>query len=129
MRQLLMGEFDRNHHPLISSIYYDIESLQCFYLKYLDTRELLFTLASNLESVFSFFDTKKYKKFFHDKFLIDESKKEELRTLRNKHGRTIFEIIDSKANNSRWIKKRHQNAKEFYELLQEIASEDGNDIK
>jgi hypothetical protein len=114
MHELLTGEFGWDRHPLISSIDYHIESLQNFYLKYLETRELLSTFGNNIESVFMFFDTKNYENFFLDKFLIDKSKKEELRTFKDERGHTIFEIIDFAANNLTWIgKTKKENAQNF----------------
>jgi hypothetical protein len=127
MREFLISKFDRFHHPLILSLYFDIESLQSFYLKSLETRELLSLFANNLAEVFKNYDTKNYEIFFRDKFLIDESKKEELRTFKDENGSTMFKIIE--ANDFIWDEKtKIENAKEFYKLLQEIASEDGNKI-
>jgi hypothetical protein len=127
MRKLLMGTFYRVH-PLFLSINYDIESLQSFYLNYLETRELLSIFASNLTAVFKTYDSKSYENFFRNKFLIDESKREELRTFKDENGRTIFEIIDSKAKRL-YVDTRKENAREFYELLQKIAFENKNNKK
>jgi hypothetical protein len=122
MRKLLMGGFGWSH-PLIFSIYYDIESLQSFYLNYLETRELFSIFANNLDFVFKAYGTKNYENFFRNKFIIDESKKEELRTFKDEYGRTIFQLIDIEVMELDDDTDK-ENAKEFYELLQKIAFED-----
>jgi hypothetical protein len=127
MRKLLMGEFGR-FHPLILSIYHDIESLQSFYLNYLETRELISIFANKLDFVFNAYDSKSYENFFRNKFLIDESKKKELRTFKNENGSTIFQLIDIEAMDLD-DDTDEENAKEFNELLQKIASENENNIK
>jgi ankyrin repeat protein len=118
MRQFLIHE-NCAIHPLILSIYYDIESLQSFYLNYLETRELISIFANKLNFVFEIYDTKS----------CDESKKEELRTFKDKHGRTIFQLIDIKVKKLDDDYTYRDNSKELYKLLQKIAFENENNIK
>jgi ankyrin repeat protein len=126
MRQSLIFE-NCQIHPLILSIYYDIESLKSVYLKHFETHELLCIFANNLTFVFENYDTTKFENFFHHKFFIDQSKRRELITFKDTLKRTIFDIIEIHANKMRNNAER-ENAKKFKNLLQEIASENGNII-